>query len=269
MPYRSLTEGVVWIPEEAFVRAGAEGFVEEVVASSGSRVSAGDPILRLSNQELATRERLLAARAKELEARRTQLFATDPVAADIATEQLREAQERLRRTREEIADLTVRGRADGFLLVPVPEDLPGRFVRKGALIGYVLERERVTVRAVVSQERIDMVRNETLEVQVRLSERMDETVAATIKRIVPGGSEALPSPVLGAAGGGQIATNPSDGEGLTAVEKVFQIDLELPSSTDFVNLGGRVYIRFDHGWTPLAFQWYFQVRQLFLSRFDV
>jgi putative peptide zinc metalloprotease protein len=104
---------------------------------------------------------------------------------------------------------------------------------------------------------------------VRLSERLNETVPAAITRIIPGASEQLPAKALGTAGGGEIATDPTDGQGLRAVQKVFQIDLEIPSNSQLVNLGGRGYVRFDHGWAPLAVQWYFQIRQIFLSRFNV
>jgi putative peptide zinc metalloprotease protein len=62
--------------------------------------------------------------------------------------------------------------------------------------------------------------------------------------------------------------DPTDAEGLKAAQKVFQLDLEIPSTSKLVNLGGRCYIRFDHGWTPLGMQFYFQLRQLFLSRFN-
>jgi putative peptide zinc metalloprotease protein len=30
-----------------------------------------------------------------------------------------------------------------------------------------------------------------------------------------------------------------------------------------------VYVRFDHGWEPLAVQWARELRQLFLARFNV
>jgi len=269
MPYRSGAEGVVWIPEEAFVRAGAEGFIADIIAVSGSRVTNGERLLTLDNPILAAQEQILVARVQELEARRLQFLSTNPLEAEIAVQELKEARERLKRTREEMADLSVRSRASGTLIVPVPEDLPGRFIRKGALIGYVLELDRVTLRTVVSQERIDMVRNSPYGAQVRLSEHFNETIPATIKRVIPGATEALPAPALGIAGGGQIATDPTDQRGLTAVQKVFQVDLELPSRSDLVNLGGRAYVRFDHGWTPLAVQWYFEIRQLFLSRFNV
>jgi putative peptide zinc metalloprotease protein len=56
---------------------------------------------------------------------------------------------------------------------------------------------------------------------------------------------------------------------VTALGKVFQLDLDVPSATGLVDVGGRVYVRFDHGWTPLARQWYLELRQLFLARFDV
>jgi putative peptide zinc metalloprotease protein len=86
---------------------------------------------------------------------------------------------------------------------------------------------------------------------------------------VPGASEKLPTRALGTAGGGEVALNPSDGQGMTAVQRVFQIDLELSSQSKLINLGGRSYVRFDHGWAPLGVQWYRKIRQLFLSRFNV
>jgi putative peptide zinc metalloprotease protein len=76
-------------------------------------------------------------------------------------------------------------------------------------------------------------------------------------------------PTPGSAGGGQVAVNPRDERGVTAVEKWFQIDLELSDDIQRVNLGGRVYVRFDLGTESLARQWYREVRRVFLSRFDV
>jgi putative peptide zinc metalloprotease protein len=56
---------------------------------------------------------------------------------------------------------------------------------------------------------------------------------------------------------------------VTAFERVFQVEVELEQSPRFVNVGGRAFLRFDHGRAPLARQWYRQLRQLFLSTFDV
>ena len=54
-----------------------------------------------------------------------------------------------------------------------------------------------------------------------------------------------------------------------AFEKMFQFDIELSRPIAQVFVGGRVYVRFDHRPEPLAFQWYRQVRQMFLRRFNV
>jgi putative peptide zinc metalloprotease protein len=122
---------------------------------------------------------------------------------------------------------------------------------------------------VVSQANIDLVRYRTRAVDVRLSEQVATTIPTRIRRLVPGASEKLPAKALGNAGGGELPVDPSDRQGLTAVQKVFQLDLELPSKTHLVNLGGRAYVRIDHGWAPLGVQLYRSFRQLFLSRFNV
>jgi putative peptide zinc metalloprotease protein len=269
MPYRTGTEGIIWFPEESFIRAQAEGFIEKIVAAPGTRIQENTTVVTLVNPILTTQEKILAARVQELEARHVQFLSSEPVKAQITKDELDESRNRLARVREELADLSVRSRAGGTFIVPTPEDLPGRFVHKGDLLGYVVELQHITVRTVVSQDMIDLVRNRTYRVQVRLSERLDETVLAAIKRIVPGASEQLPAKALGTSGGGGVTTDPTDREGLKAIQKVFQMDLEIPSRSDFVNLGGRGYVRFDHGWAPLGTQWYFQLRQVFLSRFNV
>jgi putative peptide zinc metalloprotease protein len=269
LPYRTGTEGVIWIPEESFVRAETEGVVQNLDVPSGNRVEDKTPLITLVNPFLIKQEKVLAARLQELEARHIQFLSSDPVKAQMAVDAARQEKDRLARIREDIAGLSVRSGTHGTFIVPSPEDLPGRFLHKGDVLGYVLELQRVTVRTIVSQESIDMVRNRTYGVAVRLSERLQEMVPATVKRVVPGASEQLPAKALGVAGGGAIAIDPTDRQGLKAVKKVFQIDLEMPAHSQRVNLGGRAYVRFDHGHAPLAAQWYFQVRQLFLSRFNV
>src|SRR5439155_26094807 len=102
----------------------------------------------------------------------------------------------------EIKDLVVRSGTSGRFTVPIPEDLPNRFVQKGELLGYVLDNQRTTVRAAVSQSIIELVRSRNYGVDVRLSERVNDIVPARIVRAVPGADEQLPAKALGTAGGG-------------------------------------------------------------------
>jgi putative peptide zinc metalloprotease protein len=94
-------------------------------------------------------------------------------------------------------------------------------------------------------------------------------VPARIRRVVPTASETLPSSALGSAGGGRVPVDPRDERGLSAVEKLFVVELELEGAPRVANLGGRVHVRFDHGLRPIALQWLRELRQLFLSRLDV
>jgi putative peptide zinc metalloprotease protein len=269
MPFRTRSEGVVWVPDEALVRPETEGFVERVVAAPGTRVRRGDPLVVLDNPDLVSRERVLDARVRELRARYDAERTADTVRAQIVEEELAYAGKELERARERLAGLEVRAGTEGVFVVPEAESMPGRFAKKGELLAYVLDLKRLTVRAVVSQEAIDLVRHRQRGIEVRLAERLDDPRPATLTREVPGARESLPSPALGSAGGGRVAVDPHDNRGMTAINKIFQVDLEVPSASGLVDVGGRVFVRFDHGPSPLAVQWYLQVRQLFLARFNV
>jgi putative peptide zinc metalloprotease protein len=106
-------------------------------------------------------------------------------------------------------------------------------------------------------------------VRVRFAERLTEPMTATVARLVPAASDALPSPALGSEGGGQVPLDPHDPQGSTAIKRLFQIDLALPAQQGMLTVGGRVYVRFDHGRAAFAAQWYRLGRQLFLARFNV
>ncbi|MEE8556318.1 MAG: HlyD family efflux transporter periplasmic adaptor subunit, partial [Myxococcota bacterium] len=269
VPLRTVSEGVIWIPDEGIVRAGSDGFIREIVASPGARVLAGDVLVISRDRELDAEVRILEARLRSLDARYTAVRLEDRVEAQVIAEEIGYVEQTLERTRQRQADLVVRSQLEGFFVVPVPEDLPGRFVRRGEVLGYVIELDTVTVRAATTQDEIDLVRQRTRDVQVRLAEHLSQIVPARMTRIVPSASDQLPSAALGAEGGGKIAIDPRDQKGDTAIQRTFTVELELDGDLDFDRVGGRVYVRFDHGYEALASQWYRSLRQLFLSRFNV
>ena len=269
VPSRTTTEGVIWVPEEAYVRAGVDGIVDTIVALPGSHVRGGDVLIECRDPELAARAQVVAGQLRELRARYDAQRPTDLVKATQIQDQIRYAEEDLARTRKRISELTIRSRTEGTFIVPGAQDLAGRFVKRGALLGYTVHLDRIAVHAVVSQADIDLVQHETRAVMVRLSERLGEPLPAVIRREVPGATEQLPSAALGYSGGGTVPVDPRDAQGVTAMDKVFQLDLELPSRLPLLNLGSRVYIRFDHGREPLLRQWVRALRQLFLARLNV
>lgn len=268
-PYRTQAEGVVWIPEEAFVRAAEDGFIAQVVMEPGQSVEPGDVLFVANDPVLLTEIRKLEFQRKEQEARYAQQFRDDLVKAQMIREELQYVTGRLADAREKAARLVIRSRAAGIFVAPRAVDLPGRFVRKGELLAHTVNLEVLTARAVVPPEDVDLIARHTEGIQVRLAERLEATIPASILRIVPAAEDEMPSRALTNEGGGQVPLDPTDPEHNKTIKRMFQVDLRLPSLTGLVDAGGRVYVRFDHGTAPLALQWGRAVRQLFLSRFNV
>jgi putative peptide zinc metalloprotease protein len=268
-PFRTRAEGVVWIPDEAIVRAKVDGFVERVVATPGSSVQPGALLVVCRDLSVDTDVKVLEAQLREIKARIREQMVDDLVKAKMLEEEERYIEKRLARARERQEELVIRSKTGGTFVLPKSDDLPGRFVKRGDVLAHVVDLSTITVRTVVDQNDIDLIQHEIRGVQVRLAERLAEPMTAMVKRLVPAASEDLPSPALGSEGGGQVPLDPHDSKGQKALKKLFQVDLELPAQHGVLNVGGRVYVRFDHGWDSLAAQWYRQGRQLFLARFNV
>lgn len=268
-PFHTIAEGVVWAPDESVVRAGADGFVRQVVAKPDSLVQPGDVLFIAEHPRLQAEARVLAARVKELQARHAEQRPVDLVKAAIIEEELAYARDQLARTQRRLDELVVRSHTAGQLIVPAPQDLPGRFIKQGEVLAHVVDHRRLTVRAVVAQADIDLVRTRDAGVEIRLAERVEDCYRAGVARLVPSAVSELPHAALGSEGGGVVPVDPTDAEGMRTVQRVFQVDLSVPGEAGLIHVGERVHVRFSHGWSPLSDQWYRQVRQLFLSRFTV
>ena len=114
----------------------------------------------------------------------------------------------LHQTEEKLAKLLIRSPAQGNFVLIDARNLSGRFVKKGELLGYIVSEHRPTIRAVVSQADIGLVRERVTGVEVRLTEQPAESLKADIERIVPAADLNLPSAALGTAGGGVRSGRP-------------------------------------------------------------
>jgi putative peptide zinc metalloprotease protein len=268
-PSWTRTEGIIWVPEEAQVRAGTEGFIDKLLVPADSEVRSGEPLIQAEEPFLETRVAMLVALLEELQAKYDAMLATDRVQAAMVREEIVAAQANLDRARERQAALIYRSGANGRLIVPNAGDLPGRFISKGQLVGYVVEPRELTARVALLQDDIALVRQSTRSVEVMLADWGASPMPARIRREVPGASQQLPTAALGSAGGGPIAVDPRDSKGLTALRQVFQLELTIPGDLRSEYLGARVYVRFNHGFEPAGFQLYRSFRRLLLRQFNV
>lgn len=269
LPYRTVAEGVVWTPDESTIYAGSEGTVAEILTPPNTIVTVGDALLRLDDPLLDSRVRVLESQVSELELRKASRDVTDPAEARIINERLGHARGDLALARQRQQDLLVRSNVDGRFLVPRAEDLPGRFLHQGEVIGYVARLDEPVIRAVVPEASADLVRQRVTSVEVRFVNRMDRVYPAEMLREVPAFSDTLPSLALSTVGGGEFALDPSDPNQVRALSRLMHVELALRIAEPVESLGVRAYVRFSHGNEPLAFRMYRSLRQLFLRNFNV
>ncbi len=269
VPFWTSTQGVVWLPEEAVIRAGADGEVVEVLTTPGQPVAKNEPLLNSVDPFLEAEIAVGRAQMQELQATYNALPTHERVERKMLLDQIELLEEDLLQTEKRHEKLLVRSPAQGKFVLIDTRNLPGHFVKQGELLGYILAEHRPIIRAVINQADIDLVRSNVTSVEVRLAESVDNHLNAEIKRVVPAAELNLPSAALGTTGGGNILVDPSDTHGLRAMESHFQLDLSLPAEIKNPHIGGRVFVRFEHGGMPLGIQWYRSFRQLLFRKFYV
>jgi len=269
-PLWTRAQGVTWPPEASMVRAATDGFIVQIVETSGSEVEKGQVLIEARDPFIEARVKVLEANRRELESQLTASRVMDRVQMAIIREALVAADESLRIVAEKAQRLVIHSPRDGVFIVPQQEDLPDRFARQGQILAYVISPEDpVKLRVVVPQDEIALVRNRTRGVDVLPARWASEAIEADILREVPGGTTILPSPALGIGGGGDIPVDPRDPEARTTLERVFEFEIQLPAEESAEFIGQRMNVRFDHGYEPIGLQMYRAFRQLLLRRFSV
>jgi len=276
LPSFTVVEGIVWVPEEAQIFAGTEGFVIKVLAAPGARVKKGDALIFCEAPELRAEINVLQAGIREVEARYRASFVNNRAEAQVLTDELQRARAKLSRVEERFGEMVVRSPGDGVLLIPRAEDLPGSYLKKGIPLGYVVDFSRMTCRVIVNQADVDHIRYKTRKVEGRLVESVPTVFPARIEREVPAASKDLPHLALSLEGGGSVALDPretrsheaSATRSPQAFEKLFQFDISL-AGVAAKGVGERVYVRFEHDPEPVGYRWYRAVRRTMLKRFNI
>ncbi len=269
VPSTTVVQGVVRAPESAKAMAGANGFVEDLLAARGKRLAAGDPILRIEDPLLEAQVTLLESRIKELRLRRFEALATDRVQADLIAQELALARERLALAVERRGEQVLVAPVSGRLIMPDGKDLVGRFVNRGDVLAWVMGDESGLVRAVIPESEISLVRQRVETIDMRRASRPAQTIPVDVSRESPAALQVLPSPALAADAGGPIPTDPTARQPLTPIGTVFMVDLRPADGRPLTRIGERVWIRFHHGDAPLGAQLLRSVRQVFLRDLDV
>ena len=199
-PHNTLADGVVWLPDQARVRAKTGGFVTQVLVRNGESVAPGRTLVILEDSALLADKQALES---QLERARTQRYAAmfeDAERAQKLEEEIDRLGGELRRVEQKISDLEIRSHVAGHLVMPRQDDLIGIFVKQGSTLGYVFEAEQIAVRAVVPEYDAALIREDTRGIAVRISDRPEQRIIAELVRDIPAATWELPSAGLGNRG---------------------------------------------------------------------
>ena len=269
LPYATIAEGVIIVPDQAEVRAKTEGFVTKVLTEPGSDVLPGRPLIALEDPILDAKVAVMAAQLDETRQRLDAVRQVDRVQAEMFEDQATHLAEKLDDVRKHKQDLTVLSDQSGRFILEHAENLPGRFIKRGDLLGYVIAAADPVVRVLAPQSDVDLIRQPGTRVDARLVEDLEHPIAAKILREVPAAQQDVPSLALTTRGGGSIALDPSRTQRPQSLFSYFQLDIELLHPTQMRTQGSRVYVRFMHGDEAIAWRILRSFRQFFLGQFRV
>jgi putative peptide zinc metalloprotease protein len=265
-PRITLTEGILWAPDNAQVVVATQGTVDELLVTSGQKVRSGEAIMRTKNSEHDTSVRIAESRLQELMARnRIAQSMAKNTESKLIEEEINRSEAELTRLLDEQARLLIRSPSEGVFYPSRADDLDGRFLQRGELVGYVLRPSEYRVWVIVDQADIKLVRADVREVEVLLAEDIDRVYPAEIIREVPGVHKELPSLALSTEGGGKFALDPKEIETPRSFEPFFQFEIylhDVPAN----RIGERVYVRFIHSPEAIAYRWLRTARRALLER---
>ncbi|MDB1126130.1 peptidase M50 [Vibrio algarum] len=267
LPYKTYSQGVLYVPQEAFVRVSVSGFIDEVLVEDGMRVFEQQPVIRMRAPDLLSQVKVLSAQVNEARTR-YEASVGDRSGADILLEELRFIEKELQRANERLSGLTLKATGSGEFVIPNRDGIIDRFYNRGEVLGYVVDYKNLPLTVMISEDDIDQVRNQTKGVTFRFASQPNIEYTGSVLRQVPASTQQMPSAILTTEGGGAIALDPNRESDLQSYQSYFRIELD--SSTALKSrFDERVHVLFEHEPEPVIWRWVRDIRRVFLRQFDV
>lgn len=195
------------------VRAEASGFVTHVLVKPLQNVNAGQPLIRLANEQLGAEVHQLKDEVLQWELKsRTALNAGDLTLFQTADKRRAAIQERLDRLQDRQNKLVVRASVSGRVLTSDLKNLHGSFVRRG---DRVLSIGRLNAKKGLALLEPSVARTLAPDQLVKIKTYGDwaSTKFGTLKTIAPQATTRLPNRAFSASGPIGVAVIPSTKEG--------------------------------------------------------
>ncbi|MBI1190483.1 MAG: biotin/lipoyl-binding protein [Tepidisphaera sp.] len=272
MPAAGYASGTVEALVNDPIRAGEDGFVDQVLVKPGQNVKKGDPLVKMRNPEIDAEVETARAELAKAQSEADAAAAEAPTKQALARTAVEQAQSRLRHALERQTNLTILASSDGQVVEPATEGLDtleGRFVRRGTQLGSVVSTDQLIVRCMVpDRERgyiFDSAPGQEASSDVRASVRVRgrswTKVPVRIVRAAAAGSKTLDRPQLGSDAGGEVMLDPTDPQRRQTLNSQFLVELQPKKQPEGWQPGLRARVRLGIAPRPLLVQgwrWFWQ-----------
>jgi putative peptide zinc metalloprotease protein len=270
-PFSVQAPGILKSSNYVVITNKVAGRVEEILAPSGTQVARGTPLLRLANKELEFELQESRAGFAEAEAQYRKAMQNNQSDLGPIASRMDYYQKRLDRLTREQADLIVTAETGGTWVAPILQDRLGMWVARGTAVGELVHKDRFQFVSVVAQSDISEVLEQGIrKTEVKLSGQAGTRISVADFAVIPMEQTRLPSVALGWSGGGDIAVNLQDEQGIQTAEPYYQVRANLLPNGDVTALHGRSgRINFLLPPKPLAFQGWRKLLQMVQDRYQL
>ncbi len=269
--------GVLRAIERSEVVNETAGHFTVLLAPSGQQVRRGQPLLRLSNQELELELAGEVAHEQEIQARLLKAMSSDPASLKPLGDLLESTRARREKLQRDAERLTILARQDGLWVAPGIEESVGRWLPRGSHLGTLINPAAFQFEATVKEEDVDSLFTPSISgAQIRLHGQAAQSIRVESWKVIPGEQQMLPSSALGWLGGGDVPVAPDDPQGRKAAEPFFEVLAKVSQSAETrpslapALLDGRSgRIRFNLPSEPLLPRWIRRVWQMLQKRYQL
>jgi putative peptide zinc metalloprotease protein len=261
--------GVVQAERRSGVINEVAGRVQELLAVPGATVSAGQPLLQLTNRDLSIELAEAEGVYKETEVRLREALTRTNADLQPLEARLQSVTKRLDKLKADQAALTLRAGEAGTWVAPRVQEAIGRQLERGVPLGLVVNPGTFEFVATVAQTDADAAfARHPRRAEIRLRGQVGATLQIAQWTVIPGGKQVLPSPALGWAAGGEVPVTANEPE--KAREPFFEIHSQIVPAPGVPLLHGRSgTIRFTLESQPLLQTWLRRLWQLLQKRYQL
>lgn len=263
IPHHSHTQGIVWLPDDALVRADADGFVVQELVNDGDYVTQGQPLMQMSNPKLEAELAIKQIELQRAEVRYQSAWLANRTQVEYFSEDIKLIKSEIAALEKRTDALAIRSAGTGTYKKLQNYILKGSYVRRGDSIALIHAPGNLRIRTALKQEDIAKIRHNTRSIELQTASLDGRVWQGKVHQEVPRGTFKLPSAALGTAGGGPIAVSHDASDGTTTLEEVFLVDILPLSALPVENFGERVWVRFSHPAEPAVLQLYHNGKAFF------